>query len=268
AAIRSGRESTMWKAVMSVRNGYSKAVVSAGNTGVLMAMSKICLGMIPGVYRPAIIAQMPTLVEGKSVTLLDLGANTEADSDTLVQFALMGTVYASAVSGVQKPKVGLLNIGEEDLKGRDEIKVASAYLRENAGNMPFEYSGFVEGNDISKGKVDVFVTDGFTGNVSLKTVEGTVKLVMGIMKNLIKKSLVAKVCAILALPLLYKMRKAADYRLYSGAMFIGVDGISVKAHGHSDALGIYYGAMRAVKLVDYDIIKIIKEQVESCNLIR
>ena len=178
-AIRSGRESSMWKAIMSVRNGYSKAVVSAGNTGALMAMSKICLGTLSGIDRPAIAAILPT--SKNPLVALDLGANAECNSQNLVEFAIMGHVLHRVLYKTEHPSVGLLNIGSEETKGRDEIKEAATTLKSLDGKINF--IGFVEGNDICAGKADVIVSDGFSGNVALKTIEGTAKFISNVLKS-------------------------------------------------------------------------------------
>ena len=196
AAIRNGRESSMWKAIMSVRNGYAGAVVSAGNTGALMAMSKICLGTLAGIDRPAIAAVLPT-AEGH-VVALDLGANAECNSQNLVEFSIMGHVLYHVLFGIEKPSIGLLNIGSEETKGREEIREAAGVLKGFGDKINFY--GFVEGNDICLGKTQVVVSDGFSGNVALKTIEGTAKFFAGILKNVFKQSVLAKLGLVFAAP--------------------------------------------------------------------
>lgn len=188
-AVRQGRRSSMWLALKAVREGRASAAVSGGNTGALMAMAKLVLGMLPGIDRPAIATALPTL-RGESV-VLDLGANVDCAPNHLVQFAVMGDLYARIVLGYQTPSVGLLNVGAEDVKGRDSIREAAAELRAETHKLNFK--GFVEGDDIAKGTVDVVVTDGFTGNVALKTAEGTARLYTNYLREAFKRSLFARI---------------------------------------------------------------------------
>jgi len=232
-ALRQGRASSMWASIEAVHDGRAAAVVSAGNTGALMAMAKTILGTLPGIDRPAIAAYFPTL-RGESV-MLDLGANVECDANNLVQFAVMGEVFARTVLGLQQPTIGLLNVGEEPVKGRDAVKAASAILRDS--RLPIRFEGFVEGDDIAAGSVDVVVTDGFTGNIALKTAEGTAHLLREFVRQAFKSSLLAKLGFVLARRALKKMHVRTDPRRYNGAMFLGLNGIAVKSHGSTDALG-------------------------------
>lgn len=257
AAIRSGRESSMWKAIMSVRNGYAKAVVSAGNTGVLMAMSKICLGMLPGIDRPAIAAILPSMKT--DIVALDLGANAECNSQNLVEFAIMGHVLYSLLYKCEKPSVGLLNIGSEDTKGRDEIKEAAAVLKRFGDEINFR--GFIEGNDICLGSAQVVVTDGFSGNVALKTIEGAAKFLAAALKTEIKKSLPAMAGFLLAGLALRRLKKRLDPRIYNGAMFLGLNGISVKSHGGADAFSFAHAVKSAVRMAKDDLCEKIKEEL-------
>ena len=232
-ALRQGRGSSMWASIEAVHDGRAAAVVSAGNTGALMAMAKTILGTLPGIDRPAIAAYFPTL-RGESV-MLDLGANVECDANNLVQFAVMGEVFARTVLGLQQPTIGLLNVGEEPVKGRDAVKAASAILRDS--RLPIRFEGFVEGDDIAAGSVDVVVTDGFTGNIALKTAEGTAHLLREFVRQAFKSSLLARLGFVLARRALKKMHVRTDPRRYNGAMFLGLNGIAVKSHGGTDALG-------------------------------
>ena len=232
-ALRQGRGSSMWASIEAVHDGRAAAVVSAGNTGALMAMAKTILGTLPGIDRPAIAAYFPTL-RGESV-MLDLGANVECDANNLVQFAVMGEVFARTVLGLQQPTIGLLNVGEEPVKGRDAVKAASAILRDS--RLPIRFEGFVEGDDIAAGSVDVVVTDGFTGNIALKTAEGTAHLLREFVRQAFKSSLLARLGFVLARRALKKMHVRTDPRRYNGAMFLGLNGIAVKSHGSTDALG-------------------------------
>lgn len=232
-ALRTGRRSSMRLAIDAVAEGEAHCVVSAGNTGALMAMAKFALKMLPGIDRPAMASFFPTQ-RGESV-MLDLGANIECDADNLVQFALMGDVFARTVLGLIQPSVGLLNVGAEDLKGNDAVRGAAARLR-GAGS-PIRFHGFIEGNDIAAGTVDVIVTDGFTGNVALKTAEGTARLYSDFLRAAFRHSLSARIGYLFAAPALRKLRERLDPRRYNGAVFLGLQGIAVKSHGGADALG-------------------------------
>jgi glycerol-3-phosphate acyltransferase PlsX len=243
--LRQGRGSSMCLAVEAVRAGRASAAVSAGNTGALMALAKFVLKTLPGIERPAIASLVPT--RRSETVFLDLGANAECDSDNLLQFAVMGEVFARAVLGVPKPTVGLLNIGTEEVKGHDTIREAAAALR--ASDLPIEFRGFVEGADLSSGKVDVVVTDGFTGNVALKVLEGTVGLYTQFLREAFKSSMLARVGYALASPALQSLRQRLDPRRYNGAMFLGLNGIVVKSHGGTDALGFANAIGVAVDLV-------------------
>ena len=244
-ALRNGRNSSMAKAIKAVKDGQADGVVSAGNTGALMAMSKLSLRTLPGIDRPAIAALMPTQ-RGESM-VLDLGANSECNANNLVEFALMGTLFARSLLDMDMPTVGLLNIGEEEQKGRNEVKEAAAILRENAGLVNF--AGFVEGDDIGIGTVDVVVTDGFTGNVALKTMEGTAKVMSRFLKEAFKSSILAQLGYLLARPAMNRVRHRTDPRRYNGAMFLGLNGIVVKSHGGTDGLGFANAIGTAVDMV-------------------
>ncbi|MGE0744343.1 MAG: phosphate acyltransferase PlsX [Rhodospirillales bacterium] len=233
-ALRQGRGSSMQLAINAVRDGEAAGVVSAGNTGALMAMAKISLRTLPGIDRPAIAAYYPTL-PGESV-MLDLGANVECDSQNLFQFAVLGSAFARLVLGVQNPKVGLLNVGTEEPKGNESVKQAAAMLR-TATDLPMEFIGFVEGDDITRGTVDVIVTDGFTGNIALKTAEGTVRLYGEFLRRAFKSSIASKLGYLLARRALKKLRARIDPRRYNGAVFLGLNGVVVKSHGGTDAFG-------------------------------
>lgn len=232
-AIRSGRTSSMWLAIDAVRSGEADGVVSAGNTGALMAMAKLQLRTLHGIHRPAMASFFPTL-RGESV-MLDLGANVECDANNLVQFAVMGAVFSRTVLGLTAPTIGLLNVGTEDMKGHEELKVANAMLRST--NLPINFHGFIEGDDIAAGTVDVIVTDGFTGNIALKTAEGTARLVNHFLREAFKSSIAARLGYLLARRALKKLARRVDPRRHNGAMFVGLNGIAVKSHGGTDALG-------------------------------
>jgi glycerol-3-phosphate acyltransferase PlsX len=231
--LRHGRETSMGMAIEAVKDGRAAAAVSAGNTGALMALAKFVLKTLPGIERPAIASLMPT--RRSETVFLDLGANTDCDAANLVQFAVMGEVFARAVLGVAKPTVGLLNVGTEDVKGHDTVRQAAAALR--ASQLPIEFRGFVEGSDLTSGKVDVVVTDGFTGNVALKVIEGAVGLYTHLLREAFRSTFLARLGYVLAKPALHLLRQRLDPRRYNGAMFLGLNGIVVKSHGGTDALG-------------------------------
>ncbi len=245
-ALRQGRQSSMRLAINAVAKGEASSVVSAGNTGALMAMAKFVLRTMPGIDRPAIATVFPTQC-GECV-VLDLGANLECDAENLVQFALMGAIFCNAVLGVSEPSIGLLNIGVEEMKGHGEVRTAASILRERP--LPGAFYGFVEGNDIMAGTVDVVVTDGFSGNIALKTAEGTAKLMAHFLRQTFSSSLLAKIGYLFARRALYKMKLRADPRRYNGAMFLGLRGVCVKSHGGTDPEGFANALGVAFDLVE------------------
>lgn len=263
AAVRTGRNSSMWLAIDSVKKGNASAVVSAGNTGALMVFSKLVLGTMPGIHRPAIVTVLPT--RKSECVVLDLGANAECDARNLVEFAIMGEVYCRAVLKRERPTVGLLNIGSEETKGRDEIREAAAILKE--AELSHEFKGFVEADDIALGTVDVFVTDGFTGNVALKAIEGTARLVVNLLKDVSAGSILSKMGFLLALPSLKKLKAKMDPRRYNGAMLIGLKGISIKSHGGTDAFGFANAIDVAIDTVRHDLVGSIAKQLTSIKFL-
>jgi len=232
-ALRKGKQTSMRLAIDAVQSGDATSAVSAGNTGALMAMAMFGLRTIPGVERPAICSFFPT--ERGETCMLDLGANVACDADNLLQFAVMGEAFARTAMGIDKPTVGLLNVGVEDLKGKDEVKLAATALRET--NLPIEFKGFVEGDDIARGTVDVVVTDGFTGNIALKTAEGTSRLISAFLRQAFQSSIMAKIGYLFARRAMQKLKLRVDPRRYNGAVLLGLNGIVVKSHGGTDALG-------------------------------
>ena len=244
-ALRAGRGSSMRLAIDAVQAGEAAGIVSAGNTGALMAMAKFVLRTLPGIDRPAIASFFPTL-RGESV-MLDLGANLSCDAENLVQFAVMGNVFARTVLGILRPTVGLLNVGSEEVKGHEAVREAAALLKSTP--LPGEFHGFVEGDDIARGTVDVIVTDGFTGNVALKTLEGTTKLYAEFLRRSFKSSMVASLGYLLARPALNALRVRTDPRRYNGAIFLGLNGVAVKSHGGTDALGFANAIGVAVDMI-------------------
>ena len=227
-ALRNKKDSSMRVAINQVKDGTADACVSAGNTGALMAISKFVLKTIPGIDRPAIIGVVPSLHGHTHV--LDLGANVDCSAEHLLQFAIMGYELVKAVEKIPNPKVGLLNIGEEEIKGNEQVKQA---VKLNADSH-INFIGFVEGNDIYTGDVDIVVTDGFIGNVALKASEGLAKMISVALKQAFSESLLTKMAGVVALPVLRAFRKRFDPRQYNGASFVGLRGIVVKSHGNAD----------------------------------
>jgi glycerol-3-phosphate acyltransferase PlsX len=254
-ALRTGRRSSMRLAINAVHDGAAAAVVSAGNTGALMAMAKFVLKTLPGISRPAIASFFPTM-KGESV-MLDLGANVQCDAVNLTQFAIMGEVFARTVLGTVRPTIGLLNVGSEDLKGYDALREANVILRDT--RMPGTYHGFIEGDDIAKGTVDVIVTDGFTGNIALKTIEGTARLYSEFLRATFKSSFLAKIGYLMARPALNALKLRTDPRRYNGAIFLGLNGITVKSHGGTDAIGFSNAIGVAVDMILHGAIEKIRE---------
>ena len=263
--IRSGRKTSMWMAIESVRNKEADAIISAGNTGCLMGISRLLLSMLEGVRRPAITTQIPNEKGGFTV-MLDLGANTECDEHDILQFGIMGSVYAQIISGIARPRVGILNIGSEVGKGFEYLNKAAELNAVHRANLLYDYRGFVEGDDIFKCKVDVIATDGFSGNVALKTLEGTAKFITGELKRVFKDSIIAKFGYLLMYNSLRYFRKKMDPRRYNGAVLLGLNGIVVKSHGGADALGFSSAVKYATKLVagDFDTrVKMEMDKVEN-----
>lgn len=256
-AVRRGKNSSMWMAIESVKDGRACAVVSAGNTGALMAISKLVLRTLNGVYRPAIAALFPTL-RGECV-MLDLGANVESDAQDLYRFAIMGDAFARAVLGLSRPRIGLLNVGSEDLKGRSEVKEAWALLKDS--RLSLNFHGFIEGNDIAAGTVDVVVTDGFTGNIALKTAEGAARLIRTYLRDAFNSSPIAKLGGLMASGALAGVKDKLDDRKRNGAMFLGLAGIAVKSHGGADAYSFCNAVSVAVELVAHRINDRIIEEI-------
>jgi len=259
-ALRKGSKTSMRLAIDAVRDGLASGVVSAGNTGALMAMSKFSLRTLPGIYRPAIASKIPTM-RGEMV-MLDLGANIQCDADTLVQFAIMGADYAHYFLGLQRPTVGLLNVGEEELKGNDTVRAAHDMLR-GLDVSGFEYFGFVEGNDITKGTVDVVVTDGFTGNIALKSMEGTARLMESTLRTAYQSGWRSKLGYLFSQSALKALRKKMDPNNYNGAIFLGLNGIAVKSHGGTDARGFANAIGIAFNMVNDGMIDQIRADFED-----
>lgn len=232
-ALRRGKGSSMWLALEAVKNGEADAAVSAGNTGALMAMAKLILRPMPGIERPAIAALWPTITA--ECIVLDVGANIGASARQLSDFALMGSAMARALFHIERPSVGLLNVGVEEIKGAEEVKEAHALLKEL--ELPLDYRGFIEGNEIGQGKVDVVVVEGFAGNIALKTAEGTARQIGQYLKDAMTRTWVSKLGALLARGGFRVLKEKMDPRRVNGGTFLGLNGIAVKSHGGTDALG-------------------------------
>ena len=261
-AVRKGRNSSMGMAIQSVKSGKADAIVSAGNTGALMAMAKLFLRPIEGINRPAIAAYFPTIT-GESC-MLDLGANIDCDAKNLVQFAFMGQAFANIVMGVDNPSISLLNIGEEEQKGLDYIKEASQILSDLKSQI--NYTGFIEGDKIAQGISDVIIADGFSGNVSLKTAEGTALLVTSYLKKALSSSLSSKIGYLFAKKAINNFRLQMDPRKYNGAVFLGLNAVAVKSHGGTDAFGFANAICVAVDMVRYNFIHDLKDKISKINL--
>jgi glycerol-3-phosphate acyltransferase PlsX len=260
-AIRRARTTSMGMAINAVKEQVADAALSAGNTGAMMAMSKLALRTMPGIDRPALAALLPTLGD-TDVIMLDLGANTECDAQNLVQFAVMGAAYARTVLDLPKPRVKLLNIGTEELKGTDELKDAAALLRE-ADYLPFKFDGFTEGDQLSRGAVDVVVTDGFSGNIALKTAEGTARFVTDLLRRAFKSSLRSKAGFALSRPALNLLKHHLDPNQHNGAVFLGLNGLVVKSHGSANAKGVANAIHVAARMVRHDITQKIGDDLDN-----
>lgn len=259
AALRHGKGSSMRLAIEAVKNGTADGVVSAGNTGALMVISRLLLKCLPGINRPAIASVLPTTT-GTTV-MLDLGANLACDAEVLTQFAVLGAVYARVVQGIDEPTVGLLNVGTEEMKGHEEIKAAAAIL--SNVEFPGKYYGFIEGDDITKGTVDVVVTDGFTGNIALKTAEGVGKLSKHFLTEAFKTSPLTMLGYLLCRGAISKMKDKVDPRKYNGGMFLGVNGICVKSHGGSDIMGTENAILVAADLIRNGFNQRVADEIEQ-----
>ena len=263
-ALKNKKDSSMRVAINLVKDGQADACVSAGNTGALMATARFVLKMIPGIDRPAIISTLPSIHGHTHV--LDLGANVDCTAEHLFQFAIMGNELVKAVEGIETPKVGLLNIGEEDTKGNEQVKAAAKLLETSSLN----YIGYVEGNSLNAGpiKVDLIVTDGFVGNVALKSIEGAAKMIGTTLKEAFSKNLFTQLIAVIAYPVLKSFKQRIDPRLYNGASFLGLKGLVIKSHGGADRLAFKTAIQLAEVEVKQDVIKKISEQVENILALR
>ena len=258
-ALRRAKKTSMGIAIDMVKQGRAGAAVSSGNTGALMAMAKLSLRMLPGIDRPALAAMLPTLGDN-DVVMLDLGANTECDARNLMQFAVMGAAYARTNMDLASPRVALLNIGSEDQKGTDEIRDAATALRE-ATHLPLTFTGFIEGDRLSRGEVDVIVCDGFSGNIALKTAEGTARFVADLLKRAFRSSIRSKIGFLISKPATELLRHHLDPNIHNGAVFLGLNGIVVKSHGGATELGVATAIAAAAKMVRDDLTRRISEDL-------
>ena len=261
--IRHGRNTSMWKAIEAVRNKEADAVISGGNTGCLMGISKLLISMIEGIRRPAITTLLPNTSD--YTVMLDLGANAECDEHNIVQFAVMGSVYSKILLGKEHPRVGILNIGSEAGKGLDYLTKAEEIFEEKKEHLPFSYYGFVEGDDIMKSKVDVITTDGFSGNVALKSIEGTAKFISGDLKKLFTKSIFTIIGYLFMHGAIKKFKEKMDPRKYNGAVFLGLNGIVVKSHGGTDAVGFSNAVLYASRLLVDNFTSKVASEIEKID---
>ncbi len=255
--LRSKRDSSMRVAINQVKQGAAGACVSSGNTGALMAMAKYVLKTIPGIDRPAIISPLPS--HKGHTHVLDLGANIESSAEHLLQFALMGSELVRAVDGIESPKVGLLNVGEEEMKGNQQVKEAYHLL----ADAPINFVGYVEGDDICMGNVDLIVTDGFVGNIALKSMEGIARLIVSSLKQCFARNLLTKLAGLVAMPVLKTFKKLFDVRKYNGASLVGLTGIVIKSHGGSDRVAIANAIKVAAIEIEHDVPNRISERIEA-----
>jgi len=260
-ALRHARGSSMWLTLDAVRKGEADCAVSAGNTGALMAISRLILKTMPGIERPVIAGQWPTIKD--NCIVLDLGANIGASARQLADFALMGAAMARALHRVQRPRVGLLNIGIEEIKGIEEVKQAHAWLKET--DLPIDYRGFVEGDQIGQGIVDVVVAEGYVGNIALKTAEGTAKQIAAYLREALTSSLPAKLGAVLAQRGLRALRERMDPRRFNGGPFLGLNGIVIKSHGGMDAFGFASAIRVGYDMAESDLIAHLAADLEALH---
>ena len=262
-ALRRAKTTSMGIAVNAVKQGEAGAAVSAGNTGALMAMSKLALRTMPGLDRPALAALLPTLGEN-DVIMLDLGANRECDARNLVQFAIMGAAYARIETGRDRPRVRLLNIGTEETKGTEDIQAAADHLRA-ADNLAMEFGGYVEADKINRGECDVVVCDGFSGNIALKAIEGAARFVTDLLRNAFSSSFRSKVGFLVSRPATELLKHHLDPNNHNGAVFLGLNGVVVKSHGSANAKGVANAVEVAARLLEQDITNRIAEDLSAID---
>lgn len=266
--MRHGQGTSMWSAISSVRQGEAEVAVSCGNTGALMAVSMIRLRKLDGINRPAIACLWPSTNAGQFNVMLDVGADIRADEDDLLQYALMGASYARNGLGLTRPRIGLLNVGTEEHKGRAELKVAHELIESAAEAGSYEFVGFIEGSDIPSDRVDVIVTDGFTGNIALKTAEGTASLIRNFLREAFNATPLSKIAALMAYTSMRRLRKRIDPRRVNGGVFLGLNGTVVKSHGGADATGISAAIKLAFSLAESRFSERLAARVASVSLAR
>lgn len=259
-ALRRKKDSSMRVAIEQVKKGQAQAAVSAGNTGALMAIARYLLKTLDGIDRPAIATQMPN-ARGGATTMLDLGANVDCTAEHLLQFAVMGSALVAASSGQPEPSVGLLNVGEEVIKGSETIKKAGQLLRDAAESGDLNFAGNIEGNDIFKGTTDIVVCDGFVGNVALKASEGLASMIGGFLREEFSSSIWRKVAAIVAYPVLSSFKKRVDHRRYNGAALLGLQGLVFKSHGSADAFAFEQALVRAYDAAHRGLLDNVRERI-------
>ncbi len=259
-ALRKKKKSSMRLALNLVKEGQAHACVSAGNTGALLAIARFVLKTIPGVERPAIMRVLPTIIPDKNIRVLDLGANVDSEPEHLQQFAVMGSIVSTAVNGIKNPKVGLLNIGEEDIKGNALVKEASELLKKTPA---INYTGYIEGDKVYTGTVDVIICDGFIGNVALKITEGSIKMMMKFLKEAFMRNWYSKLAGLMAMQVLKKLKKKIDPERYNGASLVGLQGIVIKSHGGANAKAFANAIEAAIEEVEKDIPKKIHHEVSQ-----
>ena len=263
-ALRRAKTTSMGLAVNAVKAGDAGAAVSAGNTGALMAMSKLALRTMPGIDRPALAALLPSLGEN-DVIMLDLGANTECDARNLVQFAVMGAAYSRIVTGREEPRVRLLNIGTEEQKGTEDVQAAAQQLRAAAKNLSLSFDGFIEADKINRGFCDVVVTDGFSGNIALKAIEGAARFVTDLLRTAFTSSLRSKFGFLVSRPATELLRHHLDPNNHNGAVFLGLNGVVVKSHGSANAKGVANAVEVAARLLEDDILNRIRQDLSELH---
>lgn len=261
-ALRRGTKSSMRLAINSVKDKEADVIISAGNTGALMAMSKIVLRPLPSIDRPAIVTSIPNKKK-KATVMLDMGANIECAANVLFQFSVMGHAFARSVLKIENPKIGILNVGSEDEKGHEELRNTASMLKNS--HLSNDFYGYVEGDDITKGTVDIVVTDGFTGNITLKSIEGTVKLMSSVIKEAFSNSIFSKLGYLLAMTSIGKATKSMDPRMHNGAMLVGLNGVVVKSHGSTDRIGFANAIKVAISLVQNKINEQIIQELKSAE---
>jgi len=259
-ALRRKKNSSMRLALQQVKDGAADVALSAGNTGALMAIARYVLKTLDGIDRPAIATQLPNAA-GSATTVLDLGANVDCTPEHLLQFAVMGSALVAAISGQQAPSVGLLNIGEELIKGNEVIKKTAELLRSAAKNGDLNFYGNVEGNDVFKGTTDIVVCDGFVGNVALKASEGLAKMIGDFIKEEFSRNIFTKIAAIVALPVLTSFKNRVDHRRYNGAALLGLRGLVFKSHGSADALAFEAALTRAYDAADHGLLDKVRQRI-------